>query len=41
MITIDELKKIEIKIGKIISAEKVENTNKLIKLIVDLGQEER
>ncbi len=41
MITIDELKKIEIKIGKIKSAERVENTDKLIKLIVDLGQEER
>ena len=41
MITIDDLKKVEIKIGTIISAERVENTDKLIKLIVDLGQEER
>lgn len=41
MITIDELKKIEIKIGKIVSAERVEDTDKLIKLKVDLGQEER
>ena len=41
MITIDELKKIEIKIGKILSAERIENTDKLIRLEVDLGDEKR
>ncbi len=39
MITIDDLKKIEIKIGKIISAEKIEGSDKLLKLSVDFGEE--
>jgi methionine--tRNA ligase beta chain len=41
MITIDDLKKIEIRIGKVISAEKVEGSEKLIKFIFDIGGEER
>jgi methionine--tRNA ligase beta chain len=41
MATIDDLEKIEIKIGKIISAERIENTDKLIKLLVDFGSEKR
>jgi len=41
MITIEELKKLEIRIGTILSAERVENTDKLIKLEVDLGDEKR
>jgi len=41
MITIEDLKKVEIKIGKIVSAERVEGTDKLIKLEVDLGGEVR
>ena len=41
MITIEDFKKLEIKIGKIISAEKVEKSAKLLKLIVDLGAETR
>lgn len=41
MATIEDLNKIEIKIGKIISAEKIENTDKLIKLQVDFGAEKR
>lgn len=36
-ITFEEFKKIEIKIGKVISVEKVENADKLLKLIVDFG----
>jgi methionine--tRNA ligase beta chain len=40
-ITLEDLKKIEIKIGKILSAEKVENADKLIKLEVDFGAEKR
>ncbi|MSU60593.1 MAG: hypothetical protein EXS52_01605 [Candidatus Staskawiczbacteria bacterium] len=37
MITIDDFKKIEIRIGKILSAEKIEDSNKLLKLQVDFG----
>jgi methionyl-tRNA synthetase len=36
-ITFDEFKKAEIKIGTILSAEKVPNADKLIKLTIDLG----
>lgn len=39
--TIDEFQKTELKIGKIISAEKVEGSEKLLKLQVDLGSEQR
>lgn len=39
IITIDDLAKVEIKIGKILSAEKVEGSDKLLKLTVDFGEE--
>lgn len=39
MISIDDFKKIELKTGKILSAEKVEGSEKLVKLSVDLGAE--
>lgn len=38
-ISLDEFRKIEIRIGKILSAEKVENADKLLKLEVDFGSE--
>ncbi len=38
MITIDDLKKVEITIGKILSAEKVEGSPKLLKLSVDFAE---
>jgi len=41
MITFDDFKELEIRIGKIISAEKVEGADKLLKLEVDIGQEKR
>jgi methionine--tRNA ligase beta chain len=41
MITFEDFKKLEIKIGKIISAEKVPEADKLIKLEIDLGMEKR
>ena len=41
MITIDDFKKLEIKIGTIISAERIEGADKLLKLQVDLGSEKR
>jgi methionyl-tRNA synthetase len=38
MITIDEFKKGEISIGKILSVELIENSEKLLKLSVDFGE---
>ncbi len=38
MINIEEFKKIEMVVGKILSAEKVPDTEKLLKLSVDLGE---
>ena len=38
MINIEEFKKIDIAVGKILSAEKVPETDKLLKLSVDLGE---
>ncbi len=40
-ITIDEFSKIDLRAGKIISAEKIEKSKKLLKLQVDLGAETR
>ena len=40
-ISFDDFKKLDIRIGKIISAEKVESSNKLLKLQVDFGTEKR
>lgn len=37
-ITIDDFAKIDIRIGKIISADFVENSDKLVHFIVDLGE---
>ncbi len=39
MITYDEFKKVEMKVGKIISAEIIPDTDKLLKLSVDFGEE--
>jgi methionine--tRNA ligase beta chain len=41
MINFEEFQKIDLKIGKILEAEKVENSEKLLKLKVDLGEEQR
>ena len=41
MITIEDFKKLEIKIGKIQSAEKLLGTDKLLKLIIDFGDHKR
>jgi methionine--tRNA ligase beta chain len=41
MINIEDFQKLEIKIGKIISAEKVPDADKLLRLVVDIGEEER
>ena len=38
MISYDEFSKVEIRVGKILSAEKIPDTDKLLKLSVDLGE---
>jgi methionine--tRNA ligase beta chain len=40
-ITFEEFKKVEIRIGKILTAEKVANADKLLKLQVDFGEFQR
>ena len=40
-ITIDDFAKVELKVAKVLEAEKVEGSNKLIKFKVSLGNEER
>lgn len=40
-INYDEFKKVEIRAGRILSAEKVPNTDKLLKLMVDFGEQVR
>ncbi|MGH7249834.1 MAG: hypothetical protein ACREGC_02570 [Minisyncoccia bacterium] len=39
MINIEDFRKIDIAVGKILSAEKIPETDKLLKLSVDLGEE--
>lgn len=41
MVTLDDFKKLEIRIGKVISAERVPDADKLIKFVFDLGNESR
>ncbi len=41
IITIDDFEKVELKVGQVLSVEKVENADKLLKLEVDLGTETR
>ncbi len=40
MISYDEFKRVEIRAGKILAAEKVAEADKLLKLMVDLGEKE-
>jgi methionyl-tRNA synthetase len=39
MISIDDFSKVEVKIGTVLSAERVPDTDKLLRLMVDLGEE--
>ncbi len=41
MITIDDFKKVELKVAKVLSAENIEGSEKLLKLQIDLGSEQR
>jgi len=38
IINIEEFKKVELKVAKVVKAERVKNSNKLLKLIVDIGE---
>ncbi len=40
-ITFEEFSKVELKVGKILSAENLPGYKKILRLIVDLGGEER
>jgi len=40
MISYDDFKKLDIRIGKIITADKIEESEKLIKLMIDVGEDE-
>ena len=40
-ITFEDFKKVEIRIGRIVSAEKITEGDKLLKLVVDFGTETR
>lgn len=39
--TIDEFQKVDLRVGKIISAERVEGSEKLLKFEIDFGEEKR
>ncbi|MEK7504985.1 MAG: methionine--tRNA ligase [Patescibacteria group bacterium] len=41
MITLDDFKKLEIRIGKVVLAEKVPEADKLLRLMIDFGPETR
>ncbi|MEK7114947.1 MAG: methionine--tRNA ligase [Patescibacteria group bacterium] len=41
MITIEDFKKLDIRIGKVLSAEKIPSADKLLKLVFDIGGEQR
>lgn len=41
MVTFEDFKKLDIRIGKVLSAERVEGTDKLVRLEIDLGKEKR
>ena len=41
MINYDDFEKLDIRIGKILSAEKVKGTDKLMKLVIDFSAEKR
>jgi len=38
---IEQFRKIDLRVGKIIQAEKIADSQKLLRLIVDIGEEER
>jgi tRNA-binding protein len=40
-ITIDDFKRVDLRVGKVLEATRVEGSKKLIRLVVDLGTEKR
>lgn len=40
-LSIDEFRRVDLRIGKVVEATRVENSKKLIRLVVDLGGEKR
>ena len=40
-ITIEDFIKVDLRVGKIIDADEVEDTRKMLKLLVDIGEEKR
>ncbi len=40
-VTIEDFKKLDLRVGKVVSAERIEGSKKLMKLIVDIGEEKR
>ncbi len=41
MINFDDFKKVELRVGKVIEAERVEKSEKLLRLVIDIGEEKR
>ena len=41
MIKFEDFQKIDLRVGEIIKVEEIENSEKLLKLIVDLGKEKK
>lgn len=41
MLSIDDFKKVDLRVAKILSAERIEGSDKLLKLKVSIGSEER
>lgn len=41
MISFDDFKKLELRVGRVVGAERVEGSEKLLKLTVDIGSEQR
>lgn len=41
MISLEDFQKVDLRVGKVLRAERIENSNKLIKLEVDLGNKKK
>jgi methionine--tRNA ligase beta chain len=41
LVTIDHFKKLDLRVAKIVAAERVEGTDRLLKLSIDVGSEQR
>ncbi|WP_148682435.1 methionine--tRNA ligase subunit beta [Pyrobaculum neutrophilum] len=41
LVSIDDFKRVDLRVGKVLEAARVEGSRKLIKLVVDLGAEKR